>query len=152
MRRCNQVVGVLLLIFSIWVITGTRDLIYKEEFSPGAGFFPFWLGVSLLILSAVLLFNSTVLKFHKSEANPFPERHALLRVLSILGILLFSLLLLEYLGFLLTMGLLVALLLILIEQYRWYSAILISAVMVIAVYTIFKTWLGVPLPPGLLHL
>ena len=151
MRRCNQVVGVLLLIFSIWIIMGSRDLVYTEEFSPGAGFFPFWLGLSLLILSAVLLLNSTILKFHMTEDNPFPERHAMLRVMSILGSLLVSLLLFERIGFLLSMGLLVVFLLIFMEKYRWYNGVIISSVMVFAIYGIFKIWLNVPLPPGLFH-
>jgi len=61
MRRCNQVAGILLVIFSIWVIVTSTELDYLIEFSPGAGFFPLWLGISLLILSVILLFNSTLL-------------------------------------------------------------------------------------------
>lgn len=151
MRRCNQVVGILLLIFSIWIIVASLELVYTVEFSPGAGFFPFWLGISLLILSVVLLFYNTILKSSMTEGNPFPERHALLRIASILGSLLVSLLLFERAGFLLTMGLFVAFLLIIVEKYRWYSGILISASMVFAIYGIFKIWLDVPLPPGLFH-
>lgn len=151
MRRCNQVVGILLLVFSIWVIWASTELIYTVEFSPGAGFFPFWLGISLLVLSVVLLLNSTILKFNITEENPFPGRQALLRIISILGSLLVGLLVFERLGFLLTMGLFIAVLLIIVEKYRWYSGIIISALMVFAIYGIFKIGLDVPLPPGLFH-
>lgn len=151
MRRCNQVVGILLLIFSIWVIIASRDLVYAEEFSPGAGFFPFWLGISLLILSLILLVNSAILKFHMTEDNPFPGKQALLRILYILGSLLVSMLIFERVGFLITMGVFVAFLLIYLEKYRWYSGIVVSALMVFAIYGIFKIWLSVPLPPGLFH-
>lgn len=151
MRRCNQVVGIVLLVFSIWVITASRDLVYAEEFSPGAGFFPFWLGISLLILSLLLLVNSTILKFHMTEDNPFPGKQALLRILYILGSLLVSMLIFERVGFLITMGVFVAFLLIYLEKYRWYSGIVVSALMVFAIYGIFKIWLSVPLPPGLFH-
>lgn len=151
MRRCNQVVSILLLVFSIWVIVVARGLIYRVEFSPGAGFFPFWLGVSLFILSLILLVNSTILKFHMTEDNPFPGKQALLRLLYIMGSLLIGMLSFERLGFLITMGLFAAFLLIYMEKYRWYSGIMISALMVFAVYGIFKIWLDVPLPPGLLH-
>ena len=151
MRRCNQVVGILLLVFSIWVIWTSTELIYTVEFSPGAGFFPFWLGISLLILSVVLLLNNTILKLHMTEENPFPGRSALLRIISILGSLLVGLIVFERIGFLLTMGLLVAFLLIFLEKYRWYSGIVISALMVFAIYGVFKIWLDVPLPPGLFH-
>jgi putative tricarboxylic transport membrane protein len=151
MRRCNQVASILLLILSIAAIVGSRDLIYKVEFSPGAGFFPFWLGVSLLILSLILLTKNTVLKSVVKEENPLPGREALLRIVSILGALLVGILLFERIGFLITMCSVSAFMLIFLEKYRWYSGILISLVMVFAVYGIFKIWLNVPLPLGLLH-
>jgi putative tricarboxylic transport membrane protein len=149
MRRCNQVVGVLLLIFSIWIITVSRNLVYTVEFSPGAGFFPIWLGISLLILSLILLLKSTILKFDISEVNPLPGRVAILRIMLILGSLLISIVLFEPLGFLITMFFLVAFLLIVLEKYRWYTGALISVLMVSAVYGLFKIWLNVNLPPGL---
>ncbi len=151
MRRCNQVASILLLILSIAVIVGSGDLVYRVEFSPGAGFFPFWLGVSLLILSLILLMKSTVLKSPLTDENPLPGREALLRILFILGSLFVAVLLFERIGFLITMFFLSAFLLIFLEKYRWYSGILISLTMVFAVYGIFKIWLNVPLPLGLLH-
>jgi hypothetical protein len=151
MRRCNQAASILLLILSIAAIVGSRDLIYKVEFSPGAGFFPFWLGVSLMALSLILLLKNTVLKSAVKEENPLPGRGALLRILSILGSLLVGILLFERIGFLITMFSISAFLLIFLERYRWYSGILISLVMVGTVYGIFKIWLNVPLPLGLLH-
>ncbi len=151
MRRCNQVAGGLLLIFSILVIIASRDLVYAVEFSPGAGFFPIWLGISLLILSLILLVRSTLLKFHMTEKNPLPGRQAVLRIIAIMGSLLVSILLFERIGFLITMFLLVAFLLIFLEKYRWYSGILISVLMVSAVYGIFKILLGVALPSGIFY-
>ncbi len=151
MRRCNQVVGILLLIFSVLVIIASGDLVYVVEFSPGAGFFPFWLGISLLICSLILLVGSTILKLHRTEKNPLPGKPAFLRIIAILGSLLVSILLFERIGFLITMSLFVAFLLIFLEKYRWYSGILISVLMVSAVYGIFKIWLKVPLPSGIFY-
>jgi putative tricarboxylic transport membrane protein len=151
MRRCNLAVGILLLILSISVISASRDLVYDVEFSPGAGFFPVWLGIALLILSLILILNSTILKFYLTEDNPLPGKTAVLRVILILGSLLVGILLLEPIGFLVTMFFFVAFLLIFLEKYRWYSGALISAVMVSAVYGIFKIWLNVNLPLGLFH-
>ena len=151
MRRCNQVASILLLILSVAVIVGSGDLVYRVEFSPGAGFFPFWLGVSLLLLSLILLMKNTVVKSPVADENPLPGREALLRILCILGSLLVVILLFERIGFLITMFSFVAFLLIFLEKYRWYSGILISLAMVFAVYGIFKIWLSVPLPLGLLH-
>jgi putative tricarboxylic transport membrane protein len=151
MRRCNQVASVLFFLVATSVLIASRDLVYRVEFSPGAGFFPVWLGIALLVLSLFLLLKNTILKGDMNEANPLPDRQALRRVAIILGAFIVSGLLFERLGFLITMFALVVFLLIYLEEYRWYSGVLISAVMVSAVYGIFKIWLNVPLPLGLFH-
>jgi len=151
MRRCNQVVGVLLLILSIWVVVESTHLVYTVEFSPGAGFFPFWLGTSLLILSLLLLLYNTILKSKEVKENPIPGKQALWRVFLIIFSLFVSILLFERIGFLIIMFLLIVFLLIFVEKYQWYSATLISVLMVFFVYSIFKIGLDVPLPPGILR-
>jgi hypothetical protein len=69
----------------------------------------------------------------------------------ILGSLFVTMLFFERIGFHITMTLLIAFLLIFLEKYRWYSAVPISVLMVFAVYGIFKIWLDVPLPLGILR-
>jgi putative tricarboxylic transport membrane protein len=152
MRKCNQAMGIILLLLSLFVIFGSRELEYTREFTPGAGFLPFWLGISLAILSIVLLIKNTILKSNKSEDNPLPRKQAFLRIIIIFGSLFAGVLLLERLGFLLVMTLFTACLLIFLENFRWYKGALISVVMVSAVYGIFKIWLNIPLPSGLLPL
>ena len=151
MRRCNQVVSILLLILSIYVIIGSRELTYTVEFSPGAGFFPFWLGISLFICSFILLLNSSILKYYTNEENPFPDKQAFLRIIfiavsSFIGIVMF-----EQIGFLISMTLLVAALLVFLEKYKWYSGILIAVLMVSAIYGLFKGSLAIPLPRGVFY-
>ena len=140
--------SIILLILSITLLIASKDLVYAVEFSPGAGFFPLWLGIFLLILSLLLLLNSTVFKFYMTEPNPLPGKQALIRVICILGSLLVSILMFERIGFLITMFSFVTFLLIFLEKYHWYSATIISALMVFAVYGIFKIWLNIPLPLG----
>ena len=149
MRRCNQVVGILLLIFSIWVVKESRGLVYTVEFSPGAGFFPFWLGVSLLVLSLILFLGNTIISPRGAEGTPLPGKQALFRIVLILGALLLSILIFESLGFLLSMILFIVFLLMILEKHRWYSAIPMSLVMVFSIYGIFRVWLGIPLPLGI---
>lgn len=148
MRRCDRVAGILLLVLAVGVIAESRGLVYVVEFSPGAGFFPVWLGLSLLILSLVFLWTSAVRKSRGAEENPLPGKRALLRVTLILGSLLVTILAFEHLGFLLSMFLFVSFLLIYLEDYRWYSGIGLSAGMVCAIYALFRIGLKVPLPSG----
>ena len=149
MRRCNQVAGIVLLIFSIVVIVKSTDLVYVVEFSPGAGFFPFWLGIILAVSCLILLVHNTILKSPESGDNPFPDRQAILRIAFILGSFLAGILVFERIGFLISMFLFTTFLLVVVEKYRWYLGIAISLTMVFAVYGIFKIGLDIPLPPGL---
>ncbi len=144
--------GIILLLLAVFVIIGSRELEYTREFTPGAGFFPFWLGISLALLSIVLLIKNTILESHKREGSPLPGKQAFLRIMLILGALLADLLLLERIGFLLAMTVFASFLLIFLENYRWYKGVLISVVMVFAVYGIFKIWLDIPLPRGIVPL
>ena len=151
MRRCNQVVGVLLLILAVWVLMESRHLEYSVEFSPGAGFFPFWLGISLFVLSLILVLSKSIKPKGGEKEDPLPSNQALLRIFLILSALFVSMLLFERIGFLITLFLFIAFLLIFLEQYRWYNATLISLLMVFSVYSIFKIALDIPLPLGILR-
>ena len=42
--------------------------------------------------------------------------------------------------------------LLLIEKYSWKKALLISVIMFVCVYGIFRLWLNVPFPKGLLNI
>ncbi len=149
MRRCDQVMGVLLLLLSAGVLVESRGLVYREDFSPGAGFFPIWLGISLAILSVTLLLQSTVFRADGGKENPLPGKEALVRVILIATALLVAIVLFERAGFLLSMFVFVAFLLIYLEGYRWYAGIGISGGTVFAIYALFKLALDVRLPSGL---
>src|SRR5919109_580931 len=110
--------------------------------SPGPGYFPFWGGVVLGVLSLVLLLNS------------LKDRHALSlsglkssKLLLVTGAILAYLLLLETLGFL-TITFLFLFLLFRME----YRGCVFSAVSALAgavsSYVLFQLWLKTQLPAG----
>jgi putative tricarboxylic transport membrane protein len=110
--------------------------------SPGPGFFPFWGGVVLGLLSFVLLLNS--LKSRGSLSLPGLKSSALLLVTAAL---LAYLLLLETLGFV-TITFLFLFLLFLMEYKGWLFSAVTAAMGAVSSYALFQLWLKTQLPAG----
>jgi len=150
MRRADQITGILMLIFSAAVIEGARRMPASMTFGPGAGFLPFWLGVTMAALSIVLLVNATREPAVPSGRSPFPRGRALLPLVGMAVSLAAFILLLETLGFLLATGLLSAFLLRVIERQRWRTTLLVAVANAFGLYIVFQKLLGVSLPKNLL--
>ena len=109
---------------------------------PGPGFFPFWGGVVLGVLSAVLIVRS-----HR-QATPRPSiRRESWKVLVVVGALLAYLLLVEPLGFV-AVTFLFLLLLFRLERRGWRFSAVTAAIGTLASYMLFQVWLKTQLPTG----
>ncbi|MEI8189852.1 MAG: tripartite tricarboxylate transporter TctB family protein [candidate division NC10 bacterium] len=146
MRRADQITGVIVLIFSLAVIEGARRMPPSGTFGPGAGFLPFWLGAALAILSIVLLVNASREPAQASDRSPFPKGGPVLAILEAVGGLAAFILLLETLGFLLSIALLTAFLLRVVERERWLTSVIVAVANAAGLYVIFQMLLGVSLP------
>lgn len=119
--------------------------------APRAGFFPFWLGVSLLLSSGVLVVKLLL----SAEKKPSDDR-GLLKGSAwrkvfwvVIGILLYAFLL-EPLGYLIATSLLMIFLFSASESQRWFSVVVWSVVVSALTYVLFKIWLQVQFPAGFL--
>lgn len=74
------------------------------------------------------------------------------RLVAVFALLLMSVVLIEPLGFLITIPLLVASILWIMDVRRWIPLIIMPLVLTAIVYFVFGVFLNVPLPPGILHL
>lgn len=129
MSRVNTVVWGVLLAFGAFVIhQSLKHNYYGSDFGPGPGFFSFWLGVLLMVLS---LFQIVMIFRRPAEPLPdgfIPGRNGIGRMLSIMGALVASLLLMNTLGFALTtMGFCIFLLRRLGRQSWWLTLVLAVA-------------------------
>jgi len=115
-------------------------------FGPGAGFLPFWLGLAMAVLSIILLVNATREPVLAGGRAPFPTGWKLLPILETICGLAVFILLLETLGFLLSIALLTAFLLRVVEGEGWGTTLLVAVGNAGALYIVFKVLLGVSLP------
>jgi putative tricarboxylic transport membrane protein len=149
MRRADQITGIIMLVFSLAVMEGSRRMPPSGTFGPGAGFLPFWLGVAMAVLSVILLVNATREPVLAGGRTPFPTGWKLLPILETIGGLAIFIVLLETLGFLLSIALLTAFLLRAVEQEGWGTTLLVAVANAGALYIVFKVLLGVSLPKNI---
>jgi putative tricarboxylic transport membrane protein len=109
---------------------------------PGPGFFPFWAGVVLGLLSLVLIFNSL-----KNREKLSLSGLKSWKLLLVAGALLAYLLLLETLGFV-TITFLFLFLLLRLEYKGWMFSAASALAGAVASYAIFQLWLKTQLPAG----
>ncbi len=146
MRRADQITGIIVLIFSLVVMEGSRRLPPSATFGPGAGFLPYWLGVLMAILSILLILNAYRQAAAPTQRPIFPSVKALITLGSVIAGLAAYILLLEVLGFLVGTGLLTAFLLGFVEREKWSTAILAAVLNSVGLYVVFQRLLGVNLP------
>lgn len=150
MRKADQITGIVMLVFSLAVMEGARRMPPSGTFGPGAGFLPFWLGVAMATLSVILLVSATRQPAVAGGRAPFPTGRKLLPILETIGGLAAFILLLETLGFLLSIVLLTAFLLRVVEREGWLTTVAVALANAGALYIVFKVLLGVSLPANAL--
>lgn len=108
----------------------------------GPGFFPFWLGLILAGLGAVLM----VLAASPRCARDRVERFGWKAITLVLGAVVFFGLALAKLGLLLTLAIAVMISSLAGYEHRWKEAILGAAVLTVLCYALFVWLLRLPLP------
>jgi putative tricarboxylic transport membrane protein len=112
---------------------------------PGSGFFPFWSGVAIGILTLVILFQSWKLKADEEESAQGSWREKLFCFVSLLAFAL----LLKTLGFLFTTFLFIGFFLKVVERKGWVTATLTALAVAFASYGLFEICLQSQLPTGI---
>lgn len=140
-----RIAALVLLVFAAGFLWEASRYPFGSLGTPGPGFLPVTLGTAFAVLSLVLLIRPGL---PPEEVLP-PDRAAALRIgITIVAITL-SILLLDRLGFLVTGTLLMLAMLLFLDR-RPIRAVLLAPVSTFLVYAVFKVWLRVPLPAGLL--
>jgi putative tricarboxylic transport membrane protein len=112
---------------------------------PRAGFFPFYIGLFILLASMVNLFSAY---FDIPRDKLFAEWGQLLRVFSVIVPTTAFVALIPSLGIYVSSVLLIALFMKWLGKYPWHIVAAVSIGVPIATFLVFEKWFLVPLPKG----
>ena len=141
--------AVVLLAFGLFALSQALRLRFGSVAAPGPGFFPVCLAVAVCLASAGLLVRAWRMAPSDTTAAARAVRSS--TVVGTLGALLVYALVLEQLGFLLATFALLLFFFKALQRQRWTVAVGGSVVTSLVTYLVFRVWLGVNLPGGLVH-
>lgn len=150
MSRVNYLVWGVLVAFGVFIIhESLGHNYYGSDFGPGPGFFSFWLGILLIVLSLIQIVMTWRRPAEPLPDGFIPDREGIKRILSIIGALAAALVLMNYLGFSLTMTGFCVFLLRRLGRQSWWLTLLLSIAAGFGTYYLFGL-LQVMLPRGIL--
>ena len=140
--RGEIVAGLVCALFAaLWIATAL-GLPYLGDYAPGSGFLPLWLGVCLLMLSALYIVTSL-----RAPAAAAPAGHWRKVVAVTLGLIV-CVAVIETLGFVVAVAGYLLFLLRVVEKESWKTSLGVSAGTIAVLFGLFRVWLHVPLPKG----
>jgi hypothetical protein len=139
-------VAVAMMLFSFIVIGGSLQVgVTWGVEGPRAGFFPFYLGLLILIAS---LFNLVQAIWTPGRARLFAEWGQLRQVLSVVVPAALYVGLVPWIGIYASSALLIAVFMKWIGRYGWSLVLPIAVGVPIICFVVFEKWFLVPLPKG----
>ncbi len=149
-REKDRMCALFLLVVAIGICIGSVRLSLGELHKPGPGFFSFIAGAILGVLS-FLVFLQSFKGLPGDERKAFwPKLQIVLKMAYVFIALILYTIGMEYLGFFFSTLLFLGFLLRGIEPQRWLVVLTCSILGTIVFYGIFKYWLDVQLPGGVL--
>lgn len=132
--------------FAVLVIVGSlRAGIDWGAEGPRAGFFPFYIGLFILLASTVNLFSAFI---DSPREKLFAEWGQLLRVLSVIVPTAVFVGIIPSLGIYVSSVLLIALFMKWLGKYRWSIVVAVSVGVPVATFLVFEKWFLLSLPKG----
>jgi hypothetical protein len=116
---------------------------------PGAGYFPFYIGLVICFASAGILFRA--LRTRGSDTEVFVDRPSLRRVLQVLIPAALYVLAVQFAGIYVASALYIALFMVLLGKYSWLRSLIVGIVVSIVFFFMFEVWFKVPLFKGALN-
>jgi hypothetical protein len=145
--KVEAVVAFLIFILGITVITGSWKLGSGwTSDGPGAGYFPFYIGILLCIAGMGVMYQSL---FGKSKnTDIFVDNEQLKLVLSVFIPACVYVLAVQFLGMYVASAIYIALFMIILGKFSKVKSILTATAVVVLFFLMFEVWFKVPLFKG----
>lgn len=151
-NKAEAAAGTLIAAVGVVLLIHASRLEFMVEEVPGPGFLPLWLGIGIAACGVILALKALRPALADVKRIDWPQAPGWLQIGVMLGGLGFALYVLEPLGFLVTASLFIAGLMISLGVRSWPKLIGVPILAAVVLHLVFVTWLGVPLPMGLLSL
>lgn len=102
-KNVHQGTAIACFLFAAVIMVQSLDLQFYTKLGPGPGFFPFILSSIFAVLSLVWFIQTTLKKASEEKGRFLPDRPALLRVAIVVAAVLSAALLMDLLGYQVTM-------------------------------------------------
>jgi hypothetical protein len=143
----EAVVAALLLLFGAVIAFESWRLGARwAEDGPGAGYFPFYIGLMICGASAGILFKA--LRMLGSSREVFVDRPSLKRVLQVLVPAALYVLAVQFLGLYVASAIYIALFMVLLGGYGWPRSLAVGFGVAVVFFLMFEVWFKVPLFKG----
>ncbi len=147
MKKADKIIGLIMLIFSLFIIEESMRMPnVAGNFEPGIRFLPFWLGILMACLSVLLMVNAWRKSAEATKKKLMPNRRALLSIVLIIVGLAVYVFLLETLGYLITTTLFNIFLLSVVMRAKWKMTLGVGIGTSVGLYVLFQILLEVNLP------
>lgn len=145
------VVAVLVLILGLTILYGSRQLGSGwTTDGPGAGYFPFYIGL-ILSISAVGIFWQGVFGKNRNT-DIFVDSVQIKRVMQVLIPAAIYIAVIQVLGLYVASAIYIALFMIVLGKYSPFKSILLGVVFNVLFFMLFEVWFKVPLYKGMINL
>lgn len=143
----DAVVAALVMALGCVVIYGSRELGSGwTDDGPGPGYFPFYIGIIIVISGAGTLYQSLTSK--KKNTEVFVDKEQLGRVLSVFIPAVFYVLGISLIGIYVASAIYIALFMKLLGKFSWFKSVFIGLAVNITFFLVFEVWFKVPLYKG----
>lgn len=149
MRSADRITAALLLAFAVAFSAGAlKQYQWWGPGGPGPAFLPFWLGLVMACLAAMMLTRS--LRETNAGAAWLPRGEGLRDMLVVLGVTVAFVALLRVTGMVLGTAIYLVVLVRYLGRHPWWLALLVAAAAAGFNWLVFVRWLRVPMPEGVL--
>jgi putative tricarboxylic transport membrane protein len=146
LKKGDVISGAVLAALGVFIITQARAWDYYTLDGPGPGFFPFWYGVAMVVLSLLLVLNAARADSDgESKAVDWPGTG---RAMTVWLAFALSVALMNFLGFLISFALLAFFLVAVVFRRPFTTAAVVAVASALAFHLIFPVALSVSLPTG----
>jgi len=144
----EAVVAGLVLIAGLVVIFGSRKLGSGwTSDGPGAGYFPFYIGLITAISGLGVLYQALLGKNRNTEI--FVDGEQFKRVMSVLIPAAVYVLAIQVIGIYVASAIYIALFMVILGKYSWVRSVIVALAVSILFFCLFEVWFKVPLFKGM---